>query len=192
MALSLPLALTLALPVTGAAQSSDILIVSRRRLLHETRHAQMLKSAEDTMTAELQRQVDAVKARLNAEEQELARLRHTLPREELEQRVAAFDHWVRMERRRAQQHATNLQNAFRAERLKLVEAIGPVLESIRVARGANAILNADQILVAASEIDVTDEAIAHFNDEVPPPEIPDLAALAPPEVDEDDQNDTPQ
>lgn len=192
MALSVPVALGLAMPAIGSAQTQPILMVSRKRLLHETSHARLLRNAEDAMTDDLQRQVDAVKAELNAQEQELVTLRRTLPRDEFDQRVAAFDQRVREERRRAQQHAINVQNALRAERLKLVEAIGPLLEAIRADHGAQVILNADQVLVADFRIDVTDEAIARFNNEVPLPEIPELATLAPPDQDEADHDDAPQ
>lgn len=167
------------LPVQAQGQGDQILVVSRKRLLHETQHAQALSSAEIELTAELQRRVDAIKAELTAEEQELARLRGSLPRDEFDQRVATFDRRVRDERRRTQQHATNLQNALRTERLKLVESIGPLLEAVRVAKGAQLILNADQVLAVDHTTDVTAEVIAQFDAAVPPPVIPDLDALAP-------------
>ena len=182
---ALALILALAAPWPRAAQAQEaggpVLLVSRKRLLHETAHAQALSKAEIELTAELQRRVNAVKAELTAEEQELAKLRGSLPRDEFDRRVAAFDRRVRDERRLTQQHATNLQNALRAERLKLVEAIGPLLEAVRATKGAQAILNADQVLAADPAIDITAEVIAQFNMTVPPPIIPELETLAPEE-----------
>lgn len=182
-ALGLILALAVPLPRAGQAQEEGgpVLLVSRKRLLNETAHAQALSKAEIELTAELQRRVDMVKAELAAEEQELAKLRNSLPRDEFDRRVALFDRRVRDERRLTQQHATKLQNALRAERLKLVEAIGPLLEAVRATKGAQAILNADQVLAADPAIDVTAEVIAQFNKTVPPPIIPDLKTLAPEE-----------
>ncbi len=163
----------------AAADEAAILIVSRKRLLNDTAHARALLKAETELTAELQLQVDAIKAELTVEEQELARLRPTLEREVFAARVNAFDRKVRRQRRAAQKHAATLQNAFRAERLKLVEALGPLLEEVREAHGASVILNSDQVLAADPVIDVTDEVIARFNAAVPPPVIPGLDLLGP-------------
>ena len=163
----------------AAAGEAVILIVSRKRLLNDTAHARALLKAEIELTSELQLQIDAIKAELNAEEQELARLRPTLDREVFAARVAAFDRKVRRQRRAAQKYAAALQNAFRAERLKLVEALGPLLEEVREVHGASVILNSDQVLASDLALDVTDEVIARFNATVPPPVVPGLDLLGP-------------
>ncbi|MFQ5564987.1 MAG: OmpH family outer membrane protein [Paracoccaceae bacterium] len=163
----------------AAAAEAAILTVSRKRLLNDTAHARALLQSEIELTARLQRRVDAIKEALAAEEQELARLRPTLDREVFAARVAEFDRNVRRQRRTSQEHAARLQSAFRAERLKLVEALGPLLEEVRQAHGASVILNSDQLLTSDPALDVTDEVIARFNDTVPPPVFPDLDALAP-------------
>jgi Skp family chaperone for outer membrane proteins len=160
-----------------AADQAAILMVSQKRLLNDTAHARALLKAEIELTAELQRQVDAVKAELAAEEQELARLRPSLEREEFDARVAEFDRNVRSQRRETQQRAAILQNAFRKERLKLVEALGPILEEVREAHGASVIFNTDQALASDPALDVTDEVITRFDATVAPPLIPDLDAL---------------
>ena len=166
-------------PRRAAAGEAVILIVSRKRLLNDTAHARALLKAEAELTARLQRAIDTVKAELTAEEEELARLRPTLEREVFAARVAAFDRKVRRQRRAAQKHATTLQNAFRGERLKLVEALDPLLEEVREAHGASVILNSDQVMASDPALDVTDEVIARFDATVPPPVVPDLDLLDP-------------
>jgi len=163
----------------ATADEAAILMVSRKRLLNDTAHARALLKAEIELTSELQRRIDAIKAELTAEEQELTRLRPTLDREVFAARVAAFDRNVRRQRRAAQKQAAALQSAFRAERLKLVEALDPLLEEVREANGASAILNSDQVLASDPVLDVTDEVIARFNATVPPPVVPDLEVIAP-------------
>jgi Skp family chaperone for outer membrane proteins len=165
--------------VRAAAAEAAILIVSRQRLLNDTSHARTLLKAEAELTARLQLRVDAIKAELTAEEKELARLRPTLDREAFAARVAAFDRQLRSQRRAAQKHSAALQNAFRAERLKLVQALGPLLEEVREAHGASVVLNSDQVLASDPALDVTDEVIARFNATVPPPVIPGLDLLGP-------------
>jgi len=163
----------------AAADESVIIVVSRKRLLNDTAHARDLLKAETQLTAELQLRVDAIKAELTLEEQDLARLRPTLDREVFAARVEAFDRRVRRQRRAAQKHAAALQNAFRAERLKLVEALGPLLEEVRRAHGASVVLNSEQVLTSDPALDVTDEVIALFNATVGPPVVPDLDLLGP-------------
>lgn len=163
----------------ATADEAAILMVSRKRLLNDTTHARALLKAEIELTSELQRRIDAIKAELTAEEQELTRLRPTLDREVFAARVAAFDRNVRRQRRAAQKQAAALQSAFRAERLKLVEALDPLLEEVREANGASAILNSDQVLASDPALDVTDEVIARFNATVPPPVVPDLEVITP-------------
>lgn len=175
-----------------AAQTFEVLVVSRGRLLNETEAARSLLKAEIELTAELQRRVDAVKAELTAEEEELTRLRATLARDTFAARVAQFDRKVRTERRQTQRRAAALQNVFREARLKLLEQLGQVLEAVRVDRGASVIINSDQALAGDPAIDVTDEVIARVNSDVPMPEIPDInsieeAAMAAPDPAQPDQ-----
>jgi len=178
-ALAFGVALT-AIPAPAEAQAGDeVLVVSRKRVLNETAQAQALAKAETDLTAALQAEVDKIKAALTKEEQELARQRATLDRESFEQRVAEFDRRVRRERRDTQERAATLQNAFRDERVKLLDALGPVLEEVRAAHGANLILNTDVVLAADPALDVTDEVIARFNATVPPPAIPLLDQIRP-------------
>jgi Skp family chaperone for outer membrane proteins len=173
------LGLGLGLGGRAAADEVAILTVSRKRLLNDTIHAQVLLKAEIELTAELQRRVDAVKAELAAVEQELARVRPTLDRKVFAARVAAFDRKVRRQRRQTQKYAATLQTVFRAERQKLVEALDPLLEEVREAHGASVVLNVDQVLASDPALDVTDQVIALFNDTVPPPTVPDLDVLGP-------------
>ena len=178
----LPLAVGLDSGLCRAADQTAILMVSRKRLLNDTAHARALLRAENELTAELQRRVDAVKAALTAEEQELALLRATLDREAFDIRASEFDRNVRSQRREAQQHAAVLQNSFRVERLKLIEALGPLLEEARIAHGATVILNSDQALAADPVLYITDETIARFDATVAPPTIPGLDAFSPVQV----------
>jgi Skp family chaperone for outer membrane proteins len=174
----LPLGVGLDSGLCLAADQAIILVVSRKRLLNDTNSARALLKAEIELTTKLQHRVDAIKAELNDEEQELTRLRPTLDREVFDARVAEFDRKIRTQRREAQQQAAVLQNLFRAERLRLVEALGPLLEEVRMANGASIILNSDQALASDPTLDITDEVLARFNATMEPPTIPDLESIS--------------
>lgn len=169
-------AVPLALALPAAAQE-PILIVSRSRLLNETANARALLAAEKRLTAELQARIDRTKRELAEEEQELARLRATLPRDEFEARTGAFDRRVRRERREAQRQAAALQTAFRTRRSELLEALGRTLEAVRAERGASLIVNEEQAMAADPALDITDAVIRRFDANVPPSEIPDLESI---------------
>ncbi len=169
---ALPAALV---PAAAKAQRQPpILTVSRQRLLNDTRYARELAGAEQRMTNELQSRIDATKRELTEREQELTRLRGTLPREEFEALTAAFDRRVRRERREAQGLSSALQSAFRNERVKLLEMLDDVLEQVRAERGASLILNQDDAIASDPALDITEEVVARFDRTVPLPEIPDL------------------
>lgn len=172
------LATTVLAPGLSAAEPAPaILTVSRQRLLNETRYARALAEAERRMTAELQARIDATKRELTEREQELTRLRGTLPRDEFEGLTEAFDRRVRRERREAQRLSAALQTAFRNERVKLLEMLDGFLEQVRVERGASLILNRDDAIASDPAIDITDEVLSRFDANVPPPEIPDLDSI---------------
>lgn len=155
-----------------AQQRGQILVVSRGRIFEEAQAAMVLAEAEREQTAQLQAEIDEVRSALTAEEEELARLRDTLPSEEFDQRAASYDQRVRRERRRAQARAEALQQAFQDARRGLVEALDPLLEEIRLQLGAVAILDADQVLVHDPGADITEEVLERFNAAVAEPDIP--------------------
>lgn len=155
----------------AVAQTSPILMVSRGRVLEDVAAARHLSRAESVATESLQREIDAVRAELAAEEEELTRLRATLPRDAFDARVAAFDQRVREERRMAQSRAAALQRAYRDARRQLVDALGGVLEELRLDLGAVAILDAEGVLAVDPAIDVTARAIALFDDRVSVPVV---------------------
>jgi Skp family chaperone for outer membrane proteins len=161
-----------------------VLVVSRTAVLERTQAAERLATLEREMTTRVQAEIDAVKAELTNEEEELARLRTSLPREEFEARVATFDRRVRRERREAQSKAAALQQAFRDARRELVAALDPILEEVRVGMGARVIVNAESVLAADPSIDITRRVIALFDERVSVPviRIPELepgSAVAP-------------
>jgi Skp family chaperone for outer membrane proteins len=167
-------------PVVGPARAQSpppILTVSRQRLLNETRYARALARAEQRMTAELQSRIDATKRELTEREQELARQRGTLPQEEFEALTAAFDRRVRRERREAQRLSSELQTAFRNERVKLLEMLDGFLEQVRAERGASLILNQDDAIASDPALDITEGVIARFDQAAKPPQLPDLESL---------------
>lgn len=173
-------------PAARPPVGGQVLVVSRDVVLSQARVAQALNDAESALTDELQAEVDAVKSRLSAEEQELTRLRSSMPRDEFDRRVQLFDQTVREERRRTQRRAAALQQAFRKARSQLVEALIPILVAVSRERGASIVIDRAQILLAHPSIDVTEDVILLFDEQVEMPPIPTLADVEPPPEPEPD------
>lgn len=169
------LSLLLAGPAGAQAQDRhSVIVVSRSRILRETTAGQALREAEAKQSATFQARLDAVKAQLEVEEQELATLRGTLSRGAFEARATAFDTKVRLTRRASQRQSAELQRIFRRARERLNSALGPILIEVLRETGADIVLDADQILVAAPSVDMTDRVIALYNARIPAPIIEEL------------------
>ena len=154
------------------ARANEVLVVSRARILSETNAAIALRDAERMLRSELRDWLADRKAQLDSNERILTNLRQTLPKEEFDQRTEAFDRQVRSVRRSSQRSEAALQRAFRDARKELLTSLYPILIEILKSRNAKTILDADQILIASPDVDVTDEVIALFNERVAAPTLP--------------------
>ncbi|MEM6904585.1 MAG: OmpH family outer membrane protein [Pseudomonadota bacterium] len=166
------------------ASATEVLVVSRARILSETEAAQMLRLGEQSMRSTLRTWLTAHNRALDAEEAELSRLRGELSPEAFEDRTTEFDRRVRTIRRVAQRREAEIQTALREARNGLLTELYPVLIDILKQRGADVILDADQILIADPSVDMTDEVITAYDERVVPPPLPVFAPLepAPPEA----------
>ncbi|GMG83660.1 hypothetical protein LNKW23_28730 [Paralimibaculum aggregatum] len=160
-----------------------VIVVSRDRVLRESAAGRALRRAEQELSIAFQARVDAITAEIEAEEAEITQLRGEISREEFERRAARFDSKVRIARRRSQRRASELQQAVRAARERLSAALGPVLIALLKAEGAEIVLDADDVLVAAPTVNRTEAVIALFDAQIPAPEIvlPEEEALLPTE-----------
>ena len=160
-------------PSVAFAQQ-QIFVISRERVLRDTAAARELRQAESRLTAQLQRQIQEAKDQLSKEEIALARDRAELSAEDFELRAADFDRRVRRSRRIAQERANLLQTGFKDARARIVAALPPLLEQVRIEVGARIILDADQVITADPTLDLTDKLINLVDQEVPRAEIPDI------------------
>ena len=158
----------------AAAQSGGVFVISRKRLLTESKPTKILREAELELTARLQAEIDRIKSALAAEEADLTRRRAEIPPEEMARLATDFDRRVRSVRVLAQERAKAVQSAFQAARANLVLELPPILEKLRLEVGAVAILDADQTLAIDPKNDLTDRAIAMLNEALPAPDVPEV------------------
>lgn len=172
------LAVALGAPFAGGGaqvlSDAPVYVISRSRLLAESKPTQILRKAEADMTAALQAEIDRIKAELAKEEAELTRRRAEIPADEMAQLATDFDRRVRGVRLQAQEKAKVVQSRFQEARAKLVRGLPPILEQLRLEVGAVAILDADQTLAIDPDHDLTDRAIALLDQRMPDPEVPEV------------------
>lgn len=178
-------ALAAGLPATSPAQvapapTSEVIVVDMARVLREVEIARALRVIELEARRALRASLDAVKVSLEAEEAELVQLRKTLPKDQFDARVRAFDQRVRTERQDAQDKGAALQARFTSARSALEAAIRPVLAALMRERGAVVALDRSAVLVVADPQEATDELIVRINAARPASGAQDLVPPAAP------------
>lgn len=146
------------------ASAPPILIVDRERALGESEPAASLGEQERQARSALKKELDKLRADLEAEEAKIAAMREIAPKDVFEARVRAFDIRVRDARRESQEKGEALQARFVAARRDLAAALEPVLQEILDETGAALIVDARTVLAARSGADVTKEVIRRFNE----------------------------
>lgn len=140
-----------------------VLIVDHEKALNESAPGQALRALlQERRAAQLRATAERDKA-MEAEETEIARIRDRLSRDEFEQRLRDFDQKVRQARRDNQEAIQAMQAENDAARRKLVQAMHLILRDILQERGATVLLNAQTVVMARGDIDVTAEAIERFS-----------------------------
>lgn len=186
-------ALLLALaPLAGAAQEglsmgqvqSPVLTLDVDRLLAETAFGRRLSADILARGEALTEENDRIAAELTAEERSLTERRPTMDPEAFRAEADAFD--ARVQRVRAEQDAKQraLETAVTDGRDAFLRAATPTLARLMQASGAAVIIERRDVFLAASAVDVTDEAIAAIDAALgdgPDPEgpTPDPAPAAP-------------
>ena len=96
---------------------------------------------------------------MRAEETEIDQIRDRLTPQQFEERLRDFDQRVRQVRRESQEALQTLQEQVNAARRQLEQSLNLVLRDILEARGASVLVNAQTVIMAREEIDITAEAI---------------------------------
>lgn len=147
-------------PSLAHAQQSGILLLDQTRFFAGSLYGQRVQSEIDAAGRALATENRMIEAELTAEELELTERRADLPREEFSVLAAEFD--TRVERIRSEQDAKEraLNTAIEQARAQFFELAVPILLDIASDRGAAVIMDRRSVLLAADQVDITNEAIA--------------------------------
>jgi Skp family chaperone for outer membrane proteins len=117
------------------------------------------KSFQEEMTRE--------EEQLRGEEQELKRLRATLPAAAFDERRRSFERRVQEAQRRAQNEARSLDRVFNQAMSQVRRQMAPIVADLTKQLGFNLVIDKSQILFAARALDISDEVAAALNDKLP-------------------------
>ncbi len=147
----------------AASAPSRILVISIQRLSRESLAGRSIDRQAQLLREEVLAEVEARQQALRDEEQRLAASRDDLPRAEFEAQVQNFkDEWRKV--RRAEQEAVaRLQNALQEATKRFREARNAVLTDLMAQHEGAVMLDEASVVLSASALNVTDEAIRRLD-----------------------------
>jgi len=127
--------------------------------LYGQRVSRELEAASNALAAETRR----IEAALEEEEKGLTEKRATLSPEDFRALADAFDEKVQSLRSEREQAQTNMRSQMEAAQNDFFNRIGPVLGQLVRERGATLIVDRRAILLAATDVDITQAAIERID-----------------------------
>ncbi len=150
-------------PQTIVVLQSAILTVETERLFNNSLYGQRIQREFTEAYTALNAENRLKEAELSAEEAELTGLRATLDREEFTKLADEFD--VKAQQIRSEQISKETEIRARPEqaRQEFLRTVRDVIVEIMLERRALAVFEIDDIFIAASSLNITDEAIARID-----------------------------
>lgn len=161
-------ALPAAWPLPAPAQSlgrvvSPVLTVDRDRLYSGSQFGQRVTRELEAASAAMAQETRKIEAALEEEEKALTTQRESLDPQAFRDLANAFDEKVQALRAERETAEANLRQQIEDAQLEFFDRIGPVLGQLVRERGAVLVLDRRAILLAAADVDITDEAIARID-----------------------------
>ena len=156
----------LVVPSDGSLEELPIMTIDQDRLFAGTAWGRRVQAELARQGNDLSEENERLLQQFSREEEELTRLRDTLPPDEFRIRADEFDRKVveiRHERDTARQE---LQQLPQKERETFYAQIMPILAKLMQERQAVVVLDQRLVLIQAQSIDVTDELIARVDAEL--------------------------
>ncbi len=151
--------------------ASAVLIVDIERIYRESSAGRSIADAEAALVARTEAELSERRAALQAESEALTEGRGVIPQDEFRTREEAFRSAVAALRQFRRDRARAIQRAAAEARNDLKRALEPVLVAIMRERRAGVMLDARVVILSASALDITDEAIKRLDEQTPSIEV---------------------
>jgi Skp family chaperone for outer membrane proteins len=142
-------------PAGGAAPAIKMLVVDRQAILRFSKVGQDIVRQVNGLTTSAETQFKAEKDSLQKEEQTLAQQSAILSPDVRAQKQKAFEGKVAAFQKKVQTRQSMIQGGVLNARKQVEAALGPILQGILQERGANILLDRQEVVLATADIDVT-------------------------------------
>lgn len=152
---------------SNKAPTAAILLVDSQEILRDALAAKDIRRQIDTFRTRFQTEINQQEEGLRKDEAELKRQRAVLSPDAFEDKRRAFEEKVTNVQRGIQERNQRLERALGQATDSLRRSLAPIFADIMKERGANLLLDQNQVLVGAVEMDVTKEAIRRLDQKLP-------------------------
>ncbi|HEX4158636.1 MAG TPA: OmpH family outer membrane protein [Rhizomicrobium sp.] len=149
------------------APTIKILVVDRQAILRLSKVGQDIVRQVNALTTSAESQFKAEKDALQKEEQTLAQQGAILAPDVRAQKQKAFEGKVAAFQKKVQDRQSMIQGGVMNARRQVETALGPILQGILSERGANILLDRQEVVLATVDIDVTRLTIQRLDQKLP-------------------------
>jgi Skp family chaperone for outer membrane proteins len=164
----------------AAAPIPKILVVDRQAILRLSKVGQDIVRQVNALTTSAENQFRAQRDALQKEEQTIAQQGAILAPDVRAQKKKAFDAKVADFQKRVQTRQSMIQGGVLNARRQVEAALGPILQGIMAERGANLLIDRQDVVLAMVDVDVTKVTIQRLDQKLPSVKVqlasPSLAA----------------
>lgn len=150
-------------PKTVGQAAAQIVTIDRQRLFSETQYGRRIRETSEEERVRLATETRKAEELLLQEERQLTQQKATLAPDAFRELAKAFDAKVQALRDEGSAREQMFVRLFDNEQAAFFEQIGPILGQLVREMGAVMIIDRRAVLLAAKNIDITDEAIARID-----------------------------
>lgn len=156
------------------APQAVVVIVDVQKILEESKASKAVQGALEKQRTAFQNDISQEENTLRTADQELARQRATLSAEEFDKKRQELEQKAATLRRDVQAKRQQLDRMFQTSMNTIRTNLLQVIDEIAAERKATLVLSKNQVVLAAKEYEITDEAMKRLN-----AKLPTLAVEAP-------------
>lgn len=162
-ALIISLLLVVTSPNAHAADAASIGVVNIQKIMRESKAAQSVRSQMQTKQKDLQSQLDAKEKELQKEDQELAKSRASLSKEQFEAKYKEFRNKVASAQSQVQKNRVALGKALNEALGTIQSNIASIVGELAKEKGLSVAISSSQVIYSAPQMDITEEVLTRLN-----------------------------
>jgi Skp family chaperone for outer membrane proteins len=156
-----------AAPAGSPVPAPKIIVVDRQAILRLSKVGQDIVRQVNSLTQAAEAEFRAQRDSLQKEEQTLAQQDAILAPDVRAQKKKAFEDKVTAFQKKVQARQGMIQEGVMNARRQVESALGPILQGVMAERGANLLLDRQDVVLAMVDIDVTKLTIARLDQKLP-------------------------